>query len=335
MTVARALAYWPLFAVALLTFFGAPGIIGGALIVAMVRHTGGAIDGRMVMLAGFAAGFGGWMLVLLTHATIDTPFGLLVLSLFVHASLSASIRWAGHFIRGGVYTEAGLAVLLAVVVTVLAPYAMWRLGASEGSEIFGTLAAATLVSGIGLGVAASSPSPSLRRRVGEWGLGAPLLLSLAAVGLYAYRTALSGVPRGAQAIDDRHAIWAIGMLALSVLFALVALQRVLVFARLGRAPELHLPTEAGQPARVVRADGSTIKVHIDASTVSEEDRVLTLLAYQLGQTAESAYRSNAQRVTADAVFRGSRRAAQRRAVSSGLGWLGWAAFTAATASFGL
>jgi hypothetical protein len=280
---------------------------------------------------GLAAAFGVWILAILTGQTLDSPFGLLAFVLLVYAGLSFGVRWSGVSIRGGVYTDAALAVLLALTVTVLAPFALSLVGASEGGTLFGTLAATTLVSGVGLGMAASPRRFVFGEEDGRWGLLPPLGLLVAAAMLYAYRAALAGVPIGGESTADGTAVWALGLLGLAGLFLSVTAHRLFLIIRVGRAPELHLPSAREQSARVVRADGSTMKVHVDAAG---EPGIVTLLAYDFGGSDTGAYRSGAERVTADTVFRGSRREAQWLLVSSALSWLGWALLTAAVASFG-
>jgi hypothetical protein len=329
-TAARALAFWPIMGVAVLTFLGATGIVGGALIVAMVRKAGGEIDGKVVMGMGLVTAFGAWILAILAGQTIATPFGLLAFVLLVHAGLSVGVRWSGISIRGGIYTDAALVVLLALTVTVLAPFALALVGATKGGTLFATLAATTLVSGVGLGMAASPRRFVFREEDGKWGL-LPLGLVVAAGMLYAYRAALAGMPLGAESTTVGHAVWALGLLGLAALFLSVTAHRLLLSFRVARAPELHLPADEAQAARVVRADGSAMKVHVD---VEGDAKIVTLLAYDVGDSDTTAYRSAARRVTADVVYRGSRKEAQWLLWSSALAWLSWALLTAAVASFG-
>ncbi len=329
-TAARALVFWPLFAVALITFIFAPGIIGGALVVAAVRGAGGRIDGRIVMgIGGVVSAAGAF-----AAAQADMPGFALVYALITHLGLAVGVRFGSEApVRGGVYTHAGLAVLIALTAVFLGPVAAEAVGvvdpAGDGftASVTITLAMTTVVSGVGLGLALAPRRPRVSVSQERWGPLPGLGLAVAGSTVLAYRFFFFTWPSAFEE-PGTTAVWPAILTAVASVFALVAAGRAVTLFRLRRAPELHV-REASR-AQVVRADGSRVPVHVDAASSG----VTTLLAYELGGGQGDAYRGGMDRVTAERVFRGTRREAIDLVISSTLCWVGWAVLTASVASFG-
>jgi hypothetical protein len=254
---------------------------------------------------------------LVPFAYQDVALGVYALTTFLGLVIGVE-REPGLVVRGGRFTHIMLAVSIALIVVFVPQLAI------DDGWVF-TLALTTLMSGLGLGAAAAPPVSLLQPDTGTRAIPGTLLLFL--IGIISW---LGGARlRDTGSADE----WSFLLFGFSCVFALIALRQLVAAIAIGRMPVLHLPTTEDEPARVVRRDGSSMNVRVEAERANRDENELILLSYSQVEAGVSPYRTNMPQVTADTVFRGSAADARYKLVPSAWGWLCVAIATAVIASY--